>query len=259
MRVGVQMYEFSIKLSFIHFLSIPNKVLLFYMADKDTIKYKIGIDEVGRGPIAGPVAVCAFLIKDDSFLDFAKGPSFGKLPKLRDSKKLSKKQREEWFDFLQKQKRNNLCDFAVSFVSSEMIDKHGIAKCIQKALNESLNKVSLSGFQNFSRFTPEGPYTDKNFEIPTPLTSFHVLLDGGLKAPEEYINQETFIKGDELHPVISLASIVAKVSRDRVMETFAKKYPLYGFEKHVGYGTKAHYEAIKKLGQTPIHRKSFIH
>ncbi len=240
------------------------------MADTKTIKYKIGIDEVGRGPIAGPVAVCAFLIKDDSFLNFPTIPTSGKnytgqtyvkLPKLRDSKKLSKKQREEWFEFLQEQKKNNLCDFVVSFVSSENIDKHGIAKCIQKALNESLNKVTSQETQNFSGFTLKGSDTDKNFESSVSLnyTSFHVLLDGGLKAPEEYINQETFIKGDELHPVISLASIVAKVSRDRVMETFAKKYPGYGFEKHAGYGTKAHYEAIKKNGQTPIHRKSFIH
>ncbi len=233
------------------------------MADTKTIKYKIGIDEVGRGPIAGPVAVCAFLIKDESFLDIAINPigEQKKLPKLKDSKKLSKKQREEWFEYLQEQKKNNLCDFVVSFVSSENIDKHGIAKCIQKALNESLNKVASQETQNFSGFTLKGSDTDKNFESPVSLnyTSFHILLDGGLKAPEEYINQETFIKGDELHPVISLASIVAKVSRERVMETFAKKYPGYGFEKHAGYGTKAHYEAIKKHGQTPIHRKSFIH
>ncbi|ETB63869.1 MAG: Ribonuclease HII [Parcubacteria bacterium RAAC4_OD1_1] len=221
------------------------------MTDKETIKYIIGIDEVGRGPIAGPVTVCAFLLKDESFLEFAIGKAYGKdglkdigqtyvkLPKLRDSKKLSKKQREIWYEFLKSEKEKGNCDFAVSFVSSENIDKFGIAKCIQKALDNSLlNLLKTSSLE----------------------TSYYkLMLDGGLHAPKEFINQETIIKGDELHPVISLASIVAKVSRDKVMETFSKKYPEYGFDKHMGYGTKAHYDAIKKYGQTPIHRKSFIH
>lgn len=209
------------------------------MSDK---KYKIGIDEVGRGPIAGPVCVCAFLIKDDLFLISCTNESFtkdNKLSKLRDSKKLSKKQREEWSNFLHKAKKDNLCDFAISFVSSENIDKFGIAKCIQKALDESLINITSRGNNTFDKF--------------------HLFLDGGLHAKKEFINQETIIKGDELHPVISLASIIAKVSRDKVMEKFAKQFVEYGFEKHVGYGTKAHYEAIKKYGQTPIHRKTFIH
>jgi ribonuclease HII len=223
------------------------------------VKYIVGIDEVGRGPIAGPVAVCAFLIKDQEFIELATGWIGGELPKLRDSKKLSKKQREQWFDFLKKQKKEGGCDFSVSYVSSLNIDKFGIAKCIQKALDESLRKVASQNLSNFSRFTPEGSYTDKNLKDSASLASFHVYLDGGLHAPVEYVNQETIIRGDELHPVISMASIVAKVSRDKIMENFAKKYPEYGFEKHAGYGTKAHYEAIKKHGQTPIHRKSFIH
>jgi len=212
---------------------------------KDNGGYMVGIDEVGRGPIAGPVAVCAFMIpsniKIDSFCGVCTSPSCAKgrgLPRLRDSKKLSKRQREVWFEYLKEQKELGNCDYHVSFVSSEMIDKFGIAKSIQKALNESLAKVT----------------SQKEKEA-----SFCIFLDGGLHAPKEYINQETIIKGDELHPVISLASIVAKVSRDRVMEKFAKEYPEYGFEKHVGYGTKAHYEAIKKRGLTPVHRKSFIH
>ncbi len=224
------------------------------MENIDTIKYKIGIDEVGRGPIAGPVAVCAFLIKDESFLD---NQEEKKLPKLKDSKKLSKKQREIWYEFLKSEKEKGNCDFAVSFVSSEMIDKFGIAKCIQKALNESLENVTTPNIP-FARSRDVWGQGARPSQLEN-LASLHILLDGGLKAPEEYINQETFIKGDELHPVISLASIVAKVSRDRLMENFSKKYPGYGFEKHAGYGTKAHYEAIKKHGQTPIHRKSFIH
>ena len=205
------------------------------MSDKETIKYIIGIDEVGRGPLAGPVAVCAFLIKDNSFLT---GLACKKLPKLRDSKKLSKKQREVWFEYLKVAKTFGLCDFVISFVSPENIDKFGIAKCIQKALNESLLKITANS---------------------KSLKAYNVFLDGGLKAPAEYVNQETIIKGDELHPVISMASIVAKVSRDAVMTKYGKVYPEYGFERHSGYGTRAHYEAIKAHGQTPIHRKSFIH
>ena len=219
------------------------------------VKYIVGIDEVGRGPLAGPVAVCSFLMKDDSFLKNTEE----KLPKLKDSKKLSKKQREIWFNFLKKQKEEGNCDYAVSFVSPENIDKFGIAKCIQKALNESLSKIASQNLPNFSRFTLRGSDTDKNLEDSIPLSMFNVYLDGGLHAPKEYINQETVIKGDELYPVISMASIMAKVTRDRIMTNYGKEYPEYGFEKHSGYGTKAHYDAIKKHVQTPIHLKIFIH
>ena len=128
----------------------------------------------------------------------------------------------------------------MSFVSSLNIDKFGIVKCIQKALDESLKKITSQK------------------ELPAPFTTLKIFLDGGLHAPKEYVNQETIIRGDELHPVISMASIMAKVTRDAVMTKYAKEYPEYGFEKHSGYGTKAHYEAIKKHGLTSIHRKTFI-
>jgi ribonuclease HII len=88
--------------------------------------------------------------------------------------------------------------------------------------------------------------------------SSQVLLDGSLKAPKEYKKQKTIIKGDEKEVVIALASIVAKVHRDKLMTRQSKKFPSYGFADHVGYGTKRHYEAIKKSGLTILHRKSFI-
>lgn len=229
------------------------------MAKENNTKYIIGIDEVGRGPIAGPVAVAAFKLPIDSYQLLIENAKEETKTPLRDSKKLSKKQREVWFKFLKKQKEDGKCDYVISFVSPEMIDKFGIAKCIQKALNESLTKVASRALPNFYRFTPEGSYTDKNLEGLASLSLFDIYLDGGLKAGEEYINQQTIIKGDELHPIISLASIVAKVTRDGVMAKYSKEYPEYGFENHSGYGTKAHYEAIKKYGQTKIHRKSFIH
>ena len=190
--------------------------------------YIVGIDEVGRGPIAGPVAVGAFICEPSFFKNIDI-----KVP-LRDSKKLSKIQRDKWFQYLSDEKKKGNCNFAVSYVSAENIDKFGIVKAINKALEVSLSKVT--------KFPEESS----------------VYLDGGLKAPEEYVNQETIIKGDELHPVISCASIVAKVSRDKIMTNYAKEYPEYGFEKHSGYGTAFHYQAIKKNGQTVLHRKTFI-
>lgn len=242
------------------------------------MEYIIGIDEVGRGPIAGPVAVCAFLCT----------PTFFPITEieipLRDSKKLTKIQREKWFEYLKSEKVKGNCDFAVSYVSAEMIDKFGIVKAIQKSLDSSLEKVAEKTYQNF-RALPSGRGMknellhsssdsqseiadvslrtgDKgrreNFYKPILPSEVLVYLDGGLKAPKEYVNQQTIIKGDELHPVISCASIVAKVSRDKVMANHAKEYPEYGFEKHSGYGTKAHYEAIKKHGSTVLHRKTFL-
>ncbi len=192
------------------------------------MKQIVGIDEVGRGPIAGPVAVGAFTCSSE-FFDSIRI----KVP-LRDSKKLTKKQREAWFTYLLDCRSKKLCNFSVSYVSSENIDKFGIVKSIKKALEVSLLKIANNPNDVF------------------------VYLDGGLKAPEQFIYQETVIKGDELHPVISCASIVAKVSRDKVMESYAKEYPEYGFENHVGYGTKAHYKVLKKNGLTKIHRKTFI-
>ncbi len=193
-----------------------------------TNEYIVGIDEVGRGPIAGPVAVCSFKCKPDFF------DSISLNTPLRDSKKLSKNQREEWFVYLQQEKEKGNCDFAVSMVSAEWIDKVGIVRVITKALNASLVKI-----------------VDERDEVS-------VYLDGGLKAPEQFKHQQTIIKGDVLHPVISCASIVAKVTRDKLMYDYAKEYSEYGFENHVGYGTKAHYEAIKKHGVTVLHRKTFL-
>ncbi len=196
------------------------------------MKYIVGIDEVGRGPLAGPVAVCAFMITEKGVERFLLQKSLGKLP-LRDSKKLSKLQRELWFAEIKKLQKEGKCDFVVSMVSAQKIDKIGIAPAIRFALARSLYKLNTKSYQL-------------------------IFLDGGLKAPVEYKNQQTIIKGDEKIPVISLASICAKVMRDGHMQKIAKKYPEYGFERHVGYGTRAHYAAIKKHGVTEIHRRSFL-
>ena len=191
------------------------------------MKYVVGIDEVGRGPVAGPVSVGAFRIQPVQLkLNIKK-------LKLRDSKKLSKTHREEWFKIIKKWKQEGRCDFAVVSVSAKEIDRIGISQAIRKCVSKCLYKLSAN-----------------NYDL--------VLLDGSLKAPIEFRNQKTIIKGDEKEPVISLASIVAKVTRDRYMRNQAKKYPAYGFENHVGYGTRKHYEAIKKKGLTPLHRRTYL-
>lgn len=212
--------------------------------NKGSNEFIIGIDEVGRGPLAGPVAVCAFgfCVRQDLAQDFniliENAKTEHKL-KLKDSKKLSAKQREKWLEVILDWQKQGICDFAISYVSNENIDKFGIAPCIKKALAESLKKM-----------------LDQNKLQPAECK---VLLDGGLKAPDEYINQETFIKGDEDYPQISFASIVAKVSRDKIMANYAKKYPGYGLDTNMGYGSAAHMQALKTHGLTPIHRKTFIH
>ncbi|MBI5126816.1 MAG: ribonuclease HII [Candidatus Taylorbacteria bacterium] len=188
--------------------------------------YLIGIDEVGRGPIAGPVAVgaCVLLVPRIalSFKNF------------KDSKKLSERQREEWFKRIYDAEKKGLLKTKVTFVSEKIIDSKGLSYAIRSALSTSLTKLKVS-----------------------PQKS-HVLLDGGLKAPAQYLHQTTIIKGDEKELAIALASIVAKVLRDRKMTQLAKKYPGYGFEVHKGYGTKNHYTALRNKGVSVVHRRSFL-
>ena len=188
------------------------------IGDYSKIKYVVGIDEVGRGPFAGPVAVCAFIMKSD-----LKTSSFGP---LKDSKKLKPKEREDIFKRLKNLKvHHGVLDYCVSYESAKRIDKIGLSKTIKNCIKKSLKNIKAN---------------PKNCLV---------LLDGGLKAPVEFKNQKTIIKGDEKERVIAFASIVAKVSRDALMRKLAKKYPKYGFEIHKGYGTKKHCEA---------HRKSFF-
>jgi len=193
------------------------------------MKYLIGIDEVGRGPIAGPVAVGAFCISNTNL------PKVRRIFKgVKESKQLSEEKREKWFGIIEQTKKLGLIDFAVTFQSEKVIDTKGLSFAIKNALKISLSKLGIE--PRLSR----------------------VLLDGGLKAPAEFNNQKTIIKGDEKEMIIALASICAKVLRDRKMNSLAKKYPKYGFEKHKGYGTRSHYGAIKKHGVLQLHRKSFL-
>lgn len=188
-------------------------------------RYVLGVDEAGRGPLAGPVAVGAVMAEEG--FDF-----LAAFPELNDSKKISEKKREKIFEQLLVLQKAGDVRFCVKSISAPLIDKNGIAKAVRAGVHAGVRELAPA---------PEG---------------VRVYLDGLLHAPEEY-EQETVIGGDALIPAIMLASVAAKVSRDRLMVKLAGEYPGYGLEKHKGYGTKAHIEAIKKLGLSDLHRRSF--
>jgi ribonuclease HII len=193
------------------------------------MKYIVGIDEVGRGPLAGPVAVGAIVATRSALRKFSK---------IKESKSLPCEKREEWFATIKSrvassESRVKKLDYKVSFVSHTVIDKIGIVGAVRRAIRRSLKKLNCA---------PD---------------ECRVLLDGGLKAPAYFADQQTIIRGDKSETIIAMASVAAKVLRDRRMARLAKKYPEYGFEIHKGYGTKAHCEAIRKYGLCEIHRKTF--
>ena len=175
-----------------------------------------GVDEAGRGPLAGPVFAAAVILPENCFI-----------PGLNDSKKLSEKKREELFDII--------CEKAVSYciadISHERIDEINILNATFEAMNNAVNGLDV---------TPD-----------------YVLIDGN-RIKGMNVAHETVVKGDAKSVSIAAASILAKVSRDRVMYDAAKQYPQYGFDKHKGYGTKAHCEAILKYGPCKIHRRTFL-
>lgn len=191
------------------------------------MRFLLGVDEAGRGPLAGPVAVGAVIVPEgfDVALEF---------PGVRDSKQLTEKARERVFALLEERVRLGDVRFTVELESAETIDREGISFAVRSALFRAVNALA-----------PDSSLVA-------------VKLDGSLKAPPEYA-QETIINGDELVPIISLASVAAKVVRDRRMKELSVRYPSYGFDQHKGYGTKRHYEMLKAYGLCAIHRRSFIH
>lgn len=204
------------------------------------IKFLVGIDEAGRGPLAGPVAVGVVVVPAEWGGFGGKNGVHGSkkihplFAEARDSKQLSPAAREAIFKKLQAAKKDGLLDFSVTLVSAKIIDTRGIVFAIRRAMAKSLKKLSVPPHQT------------------------QVLLDGSLYAPEEFLFQKTIIRGDQSEPVIGLASIAAKVTRDRHMLTLARTYPGYGLEIHKGYGTAMHRQHIKKYGPSKIHRQSFL-
>lgn len=194
-------------------------------------KFIVGVDEVGRGPVAGPTYVCSAKIFVDDLEDILKGID---VP-LRDSKKLTERMRNKWFEYLEDLRKEGKFDYKVSSAKSHEIDKSGIAVCISDCVENSLKRLVSD--------------TERKDTL--------VLLDGGLKAPIAYA-QETIIKGDENEAVIAFASIMAKVLRDKYMTDLHSEFPHYGFKNHKGYGTKTHMDAIRIHGPCEEHRLSFL-
>jgi ribonuclease HII len=178
-----------------------------------------GMDEVGRGPWAGPLVTCALIL-----------PARHGISGIRDSKKLAGPQREKIYHALIKKAR-----LGIGFASVKEVDALGLIAATNLAFVRALNELKAKG---------DGPEPQL------------LLVDGRDKLKLPYPH-ESIIKGDDKIRAISAASIVAKVTRDRMMVALAKKYPQYGFENHKGYGTAEHVKALKKHGACPIHRLSF--
>ena len=197
-------------------------------------KYIIGIDEVGRGALAGPITVGAVLIRTNH-LNISS--AYRSLGRLKDSKRLSAKQREAWFRYF---KGHPMVEFAIARVYPRQIEKMNISRAANLAAHRAYKRL-VAGCRSAAARSP-------------------IFLDGGLFLGNggQPKNAKTVIKGDEKIRAVAIASIVAKVSRDRSMHCLAAKYPAYGLGAHKGYGTKAHYKALKRHGPSEIHRMTFL-
>jgi ribonuclease HII len=183
-----------------------------------------GVDEVGRGPLAGPVVTACVVLPDD----------FDVLG-VDDSKKLSLKKREELYEVI----LDKALAVGIGMCDNQVIDEINILEATKRAMAESIEKA------------------DKMLQKRDLGSLDHVLIDA-VKLTGISQTQTNIIKGDATSLSIAAASIVAKVTRDRMMMAYAEEYPWYGFESNMGYGTKKHYEGISAHGITPIHRKSFL-
>lgn len=190
--------------------------LKVYEREYEHLGYICGIDEVGRGPLAGPVVAGAVILPKDC-----------KLLYLNDSKQLSEKKREELYDKIMEE----AVAVAVGYASPARIDEINILQATYEAMREAISKLEV---------TPQ------------------ILLNDAVTIPDVIIPQVPIIKGDAKSISIGAASIIAKVTRDRMMEEYAKIMPEYGFADNKGYGSAAHIAAIKEYGPTPIHRRTFI-
>lgn len=206
----------------------------------------VGIDEVGRGPLAGPVVACAAVLKSPDVL-----------LTLNDSKKLTRPKREAMFESV----KDACACYAIASASVAEIDDMNILEADFLAMRRALQALGLPGIKEQSPEIPvevKGSFAEAVALPSGTLPNVLIAVDGNLKI--RGISQDIqvpVVKGDGRIASISAASILAKVFRDRYMDNLEKKYPGYGFDKHAGYGTKAHLEAIKKLGYTPEHRMSF--
>jgi ribonuclease HII len=179
-------------------------------------KYIAGVDEAGRGPLAGPVVAAAVIL-----------PAEHNIIGLADSKKLSPKKREELSEIIQQE----ALSFAIAFVERDVIDEINILQASLQAMSQAVAKLTI---------------------IPDK-----VLVDGNITPDVGKLAVEAIVKGDTKIAEISAASILAKVARDKKMLEYDVKYPVYGFARHKGYGTKQHMQALATHGACPLHRTSF--
>ncbi len=179
-------------------------------------KYICGVDEAGRGPLAGPVCAAAVILPMGLILDG-----------VNDSKKISEKKREALFDVI----TSNALSYSIAYATVEEIEEHNILNATMMAMKRAV----------------------EGLDVPADFA----YIDGN-RTPDLDIPTEFIIKGDARSMSVAAASILAKVSRDRLLLDYAREYPQYQFEKHKGYGTKVHTDAIKEYGPCPIHRLSFL-
>lgn len=192
------------------------KGMSVYETEHSDCTYICGIDEVGRGPLAGPVVAGAVILPKDSQILY-----------LNDSKKLTAAKREELYDVIMKE----AVAVGIGMAGPERIDELNILQATYEAMRQAVSKLSV---------------------VP------QLLLNDAVTIPEVVIPQVPIIKGDAKSVSIAAASIVAKVTRDRMMEDYDKIYPEYGFASNKGYGAQVHIDALKKYGPCPIHRRTFI-
>ncbi len=175
-----------------------------------------GVDEAGRGPLAGPVCAAAVILPEGVVIDG-----------VNDSKKLSEKKRESLFDVI----REQTLAYSIAYATVDEIEEINILNATMLAMRRAIDGLDIK--------------------------ADYAMIDGN-KIPPLDIDAECIVKGDAKSMSIACASILAKVSRDRLLYKYAEEYPMYGFDKHKGYGTKVHREAILKYGPCPYHRKSFL-
>ena len=175
-----------------------------------------GVDEAGRGPLAGPVCAAAVILPEGVIIEG-----------VNDSKKLSEKKRESLFDVI----REQALSYSIAYATVDEIEEINILNATMLAMRRAIDGLEIK--------------------------ADYAMIDGN-KIPPIDIDAECIVKGDAKSMSIACASIIAKVSRDRLLYKYAEEYPMYGFDKHKGYGTKVHREAILKYGPCPYHRKSFL-
>ena len=187
-----------------------------YEKEYGVYSYICGIDEAGRGPLAGPVVAGAVILPKDCRILY-----------INDSKKLSEKRKNELFDII----KEEAVTYGIGIIDAARIDEINILQATYEAMRSAINNLN-----------------------PSP----DILLNDAVTIPKVDIKQVPIIKGDAKSISIAAASVLAKVTRDRIMEEYDKKYPEYGFAKHKGYGTKQHIQALEQFGASPIHRRTFI-